>query len=49
VIFHFVLDYTSYIAEIREVANPEFNCILDELEAIDPHGNVSPDTWFPND
>ena len=45
----FVINYPNYLQEIRDVVRPELFPLLDELEKIDPHDLVSPDTWFVNE
>ncbi len=42
----FLLKYPEYLKEIQDVVRPELFPQLDELEKIDPHDLVSPDTWF---
>jgi len=44
----FVNRYHDYLDEIRSVIRPELVPQLDELESIDPHDLVSPESWFPD-
>lgn len=45
----FIVKYPKYLQEIRDVIRPELFPLVDELEKIDPHDLVAPDTWFPNE
>jgi len=45
----FVLNYPRYIREIRDVVKPELFPLVDELEQVDPHDLITPETWFPNE
>ena len=45
----FIARYPEYLATIRKVTKDEFLPILEEMEKIDPHDLVKPDTWFPDE
>ena len=42
----FVANYDSYLEEIRSVVKMELYPIIEELQQIDPHETIGPDTWF---
>ena len=45
----FVANYEFYLGEIRNVIKPELYPILVELESVDPHDLVRPDSWFQSE
>lgn len=45
----FVNNYPHFLQEIRDVIRPELFPLLDELEKIDPHDLITPETWFVNE
>jgi len=45
----FVLNFPEYLRELRSVIRPELFPLVDELERIDPHDLVTPETWFLNE
>jgi len=42
----FIVNYTKYLEEIRDVIQHQLIHIVVELEGIDPHDLVQPDTYF---
>lgn len=42
----FINNYDYYLSEIRSVVKEELYPILEQLQQIDPHDLVRPDTWF---
>lgn len=45
----FVKNYMDYLEEISSVIKPDLLPIIDELEEIDPHDLVRPDTFFDSE
>ena len=45
----FVATYHEYLKEISQVIRPEYKSVLEELDNIDPHDLVRPDTFFLNE
>jgi len=45
----FVIRYTEFVKEIRDVIRPDLFPLVDQLATIDPHDLVTPATWFPNE
>ncbi len=45
----FIANYDYYLAEIKSVVKPELYPIIDELQQIDPHDTVRPDSWFQSE
>ena len=42
-------NYNYFLDEIRSVVTSELLPIIEELQQIDPHDLVRPDTWFQSD
>lgn len=47
--FEFVLKYSFYLDEIQSVVKPELLPVIEELQNVDPHDLVTPESWFPNE
>lgn len=45
----FIRKYEFYLNEIRQVVKDEYQSVIDELQQIDPHDLVTPDTWFSDE
>ena len=45
----FVTQYPILINELRLITNPKWDSVLDEMESLDPHDLITPDSWFPNE
>ncbi len=45
----FVQNYVHYLDEIKSVIRPDLFPIIEELESIDPHDLIGPETWFPSE
>jgi hypothetical protein len=45
----FVTQYPNLINELRLITNPKWDSVLDEMESLDPHDLITPDSWFPNE
>lgn len=45
----FVNNYLKYLEEISQVIKPELQPVIEELQKIDPHDLVTPDTWFSDE
>lgn len=45
----FIDKYSTYLDEISLVIKPEFQFIIDELNLIEPHDLVTPESFFIND
>lgn len=45
----FIRKYEIYLDEISQVIKPEYQSVIDELQQIDPHDLVTPDTYFDSE
>ena len=45
----FIAKYANYLSEVKGVTKQELYPIIDEMEKIDPHDLVSPDTFFSSE
>jgi hypothetical protein len=45
----FIRKYETYLNEIQQVVKPEYLSVIDELQQIDPHDLVTPDTRFSDE
>lgn len=45
----FIAKYENYLSEIKGVIKLELYPIIDEMEKIDPHDLVKPDTFFSSE
>ena len=45
----FVNKYHIYLEEIKSVIKPELHVIIDEMDSVDPHDLISPESYFMNE
>lgn len=45
----FIAKYPVCLATIKKVTKDVYLPVLEEMEKIDPHDLVKPDTWFPDE
>ena len=45
----FVAKYPEYLANIKKVTKAEYQPVLEEMEKMDPHDLVAPESWFPDE